>query len=79
MSDKLEEATRKAEDTETICREILRVLELTDEPSNDLLNCVAGYAIRCEEDGRSLQRLIEQVKSMEIKNGFSPDRREEKK
>lgn len=70
----------KAEDTETICLEIVKVLGLPYKRSFDLdlLNCVAGYAMRCEEDGRSLQRLIDKVKSMEIKNGFVPDRREEK-
>ncbi len=70
-----------AENTETICLEIVKVLGIANfdihsyEQSFDLLNCVAAYAMRCEEDGRSFQRLIDRVKSMEVKNGFEPDRR----
>ena len=69
------DAAREAEDTETICCEIMKVLGLTDGPSFDLLNCVAAYAMRCEDDGRSFQCLVEKCKSLEVKNGFIPDRR----
>ena len=70
-----------AENTETICLEIVKVLGIANfdihsyEQSFDLLNCVAAFAMRCEEDGRSFQRLIDKTKSLEVKNGFEPDRR----
>ncbi len=70
-----------AENTETICLEIVKVLGIANfdihsyEQSFDLLNCVAAFAMRCEEDGRSFQRLIDKTKSLEVKNGFIPDRR----
>jgi hypothetical protein len=65
----------EAESTESICSEILALLGVSGHPSTDLLNVVAGFGLRCENDGRREEHLVERVKAMEFKHGSLPDRR----
>ena len=65
----------KAEDTETICAAITKLLGVEDPRPFDLLNLVAAYAMRCEDDGRRHEKLYQRIKALEFQNGFMPDRR----
>ena len=43
--------------------------------STDLLNLLAGYEIRCEQDGMGDAQLALKLETMKFKTGLIPDRR----
>ena len=65
----------EAEDTETICENIIQELDIEDYRSSNLLNLVAAYAMKCENDGRRDEQARQCIMTLEFKNGLIPDRR----
>ena len=69
------DAVPVAEATEVIAANVMRLLDVDGSPSTDLLNLLAGYGIRCEQDGFGDGRLELKLETMEFKIGLIPDRR----
>ncbi|KKL46363.1 hypothetical protein LCGC14_2346300 [marine sediment metagenome] len=69
------DAAPVAEATEVIAANVMRLLDVDGSPSTDLLNLLAGYGIRCEQDGFGDGRLELKLETMEFKIGLIPDRR----
>ena len=69
------DAAPVAEPTEVIATNVMRLLDVDGSPTTDLLNLLAGYGIRCEQDGTGDAQLGLKLETMEFKNGLISDRR----
>lgn len=65
----------EAEDTEAICAVIMQLLGVDGSSSPELLNLVAGFAMRCENDGGRHEKLYQRGTALEFKLGLISDRR----
>jgi hypothetical protein len=62
-------------DTETFCAEVLGILGIEGRPTFALLNAVAAFAMRCENEGVQFERDAQRVQTLEFKTGIIADRR----